>query len=129
MLAFRDKETLVEAVSRALSPGGRFAFTLEEGLPLTEPERARMPGADTVWLTPLDEMHALLARAGLGRSLAGRLEPVAPRRGRVSDRRVSRPTRRRSLRGSGAGRSTSSWPPTACGPSGSRQAAFARSRW
>src|SRR5713226_7744782 len=24
-----------------------------------------MPDADTVWLTPLDEMHALLARAGL----------------------------------------------------------------
>ena len=65
MLAFRDKETLVEAVSRALSPGGRFAFTFEEGLPLTEPERARMPGADTVWLTPLAEMHAILARAGL----------------------------------------------------------------
>ena len=46
-------------------PGGRFAFTLEEGVPLTESERARMPDADTVWLTPLDEMHALLARAGL----------------------------------------------------------------
>ncbi len=42
MLAFRDKETLVDAI-----------------------ERARMPDADTVWLTPLDEMHALLARAGL----------------------------------------------------------------
>ena len=24
-----------------------------------------MPAADTVWLTPLDEMHAILARAGL----------------------------------------------------------------
>ena len=34
-------------------------------MPLTESERARMPDADTVWLTPLDEMHALLARAGL----------------------------------------------------------------
>ena len=65
MLAFRAKETLVDSISRALSPGGRFAFTLEEGLPLTEPEQARMPGADTVWLTPLDEMNALLARAGL----------------------------------------------------------------
>jgi hypothetical protein len=65
MLAFRDKETLVEAISRALSPGGRFAFTVEEGMPLTESERARMPDADTVWLTPLDEMHALLTRAGL----------------------------------------------------------------
>jgi SAM-dependent methyltransferase len=65
MLAFRDKQTLVEAVSRALSPGGRFAFTMEEGTPLTRSERARMPDADTVWLTPIDEIHALLARAGL----------------------------------------------------------------
>lgn len=65
MLAFCDKETLVEGVSRALPAGGRFAFTLEEGPPLTESERARMPDADTVWLMPLDEMHALLARAGL----------------------------------------------------------------
>jgi SAM-dependent methyltransferase len=65
MLAFRDKETLVQAISRALSPRGRFAFTVEEGTPLTESERARMPDADTVWLTPLDEMRALLARASL----------------------------------------------------------------
>jgi SAM-dependent methyltransferase len=65
LLAFRDKETLVEAIARALSAGGRFAFTLEEGTPLTEAELARMPNADTVWLTPLDEMHTLLARAGL----------------------------------------------------------------
>lgn len=65
MLAFRDKETLVREISRALSDGGRFAFTLEEGAPLTEAERRRMPDADTVWLTPLDEMRALLARDGL----------------------------------------------------------------
>ena len=65
MLAFHDKEPLVEGISRALAPGGRFAFTVEEGMPLTESERARMPDADTVWLTPLDELHALLARAGL----------------------------------------------------------------
>jgi len=65
MLAFRDKETLVEGVSGALPAGGRFAFTLEEGLPLTESERALMPDADTVWLTPLDEMHGILARDGL----------------------------------------------------------------
>jgi hypothetical protein len=38
---------------------------VEEGTPLTGAERARMPDADTVWLTPLDEMRALLARAGL----------------------------------------------------------------
>ena len=65
ILAFPDKETLVEEVSRALPVGGRFAFTLEEGVPLTESERAQMPDADTVWLTPLDEMHEVLAGAGL----------------------------------------------------------------
>jgi SAM-dependent methyltransferase len=65
MLAFRDKEPLVRAVAGALAPGGRFAFTLEEGRPLTEAERARMPDADTVWLTPLEQMRELLARAGL----------------------------------------------------------------
>jgi SAM-dependent methyltransferase len=65
MLAFRDKEKLVQEVTRALPAGGRFAFTLEAGSPLTEAERARMPDADTVWLTPLDEMHSFLGRKGL----------------------------------------------------------------
>jgi SAM-dependent methyltransferase len=65
MLAFPDKRTLLEAISGALTAGGRFAFTLEEGRPLTGPERARMPDADTVWLTPLAEMRALLGQAGL----------------------------------------------------------------
>jgi SAM-dependent methyltransferase len=65
MLAFPDKETLVQGVARALPAGGRFAFTLEEGDPLTEAERLRMPDADTVWLTPLDEMHRVLADYGL----------------------------------------------------------------
>ena len=65
MLAFRDKEALVRGVAGALAPGGRFAFTLEEGRPLTDAERARMPDADTVWLTPLAEMRELLAREGL----------------------------------------------------------------
>src|SRR3954466_14899862 len=62
MLAFPDKETLLREISRALMPGGRFAFTMEEGLPLTETERARMPDADTVWPTPLAEMLACLER-------------------------------------------------------------------
>src|ERR1700749_2950015 len=31
MLAFRDKQTLVREVARALDRGGRFAFTVEEG--------------------------------------------------------------------------------------------------
>jgi SAM-dependent methyltransferase len=65
MLAFPDKETLLEEVSGALGPGGRFAFTMEEGLPLTEAERERMPDADTVWLTPAEEMVTCLERAGL----------------------------------------------------------------
>ncbi len=65
MLAFPDKETLVHEVADVLPVGGRFAFTLEEGLPLTDSERARMPDADTVWLTPLDELQGILARAGL----------------------------------------------------------------
>jgi SAM-dependent methyltransferase len=64
MLAFRDKAELLEEIARVLPGGGRFAFTLEEGAPLTASERARMPAADTVWPIPLDEMHALLAQAG-----------------------------------------------------------------
>jgi SAM-dependent methyltransferase len=65
MLAFEEKEALVHGVAGALRPGGRFAFTLEEGAPLSRAERAAMPDADTVWLTPLDDLRALLGRAGL----------------------------------------------------------------
>jgi SAM-dependent methyltransferase len=65
MLAFPEKETLLQEISRALTTGGRFAFTMEEGMPLTEAERERMPDADTVWLTPLQEMLACLEQAGM----------------------------------------------------------------
>ncbi len=65
MLAFEDKEALVREISAALRPGGRFAFTLEEGPPLTPAERSAMPDADTVWLTPLDELATSLDQAGL----------------------------------------------------------------
>ena len=65
MLAFEDKEALVREISAALRPGGRFAFTLEEGPPLTAAERSAMPDADTVWLTPLDELATSLDQAGL----------------------------------------------------------------
>jgi SAM-dependent methyltransferase len=65
MLAFEDKNALVREIAGALWPGGRFAFTLEEGQPLTPAERAAMPDADTVWPTPLDELGASLERAGL----------------------------------------------------------------
>jgi SAM-dependent methyltransferase len=65
ILAFEDKDALAREIFPALRPGGRFAFTLEEGPPLTTAERATMPDADTVWLTPLDEIAAILERAGL----------------------------------------------------------------
>ena len=65
MLAFEDKDALVGEIFPALRPGGRFAFTLEEGAALTDAERAAMPDADTVQLTQLDEMVGALERAGL----------------------------------------------------------------
>jgi SAM-dependent methyltransferase len=65
MLAFEDKDALVRAITAVLRPGGRFAFTLEAGPPLTTAERAAMPDADTVWLTPLEEIARSLERAGL----------------------------------------------------------------
>jgi SAM-dependent methyltransferase len=65
MLAFKDKDALVREIFPALRPGGRFALTLEEGQPLTAAEREAMPQADTVWLTPLDELAASLECAGL----------------------------------------------------------------
>ena len=65
MLAFPQKEPLLQGISRALTTGGRLAFTLEEGLPLTDAERQTMPDGDTVWLTPLHEMLGSLDRAGL----------------------------------------------------------------
>ena len=65
MLAFPDKEALVAEVARKLEPGGRFAFTVEEGRPLTRPERSRMPAADTVWPVELAKLTDVLRHAGL----------------------------------------------------------------
>ena len=65
MLAFPDKDALMREMARVLEPGGRFAFTVEEGRPLTQRERARMPGADTVWLTGLAELTGVLRESGL----------------------------------------------------------------
>jgi len=65
VLAFPDKEALLREIAAALKVGGRFAFTLEEGRPLTTGERQRMPDADTVWLMPLPEMLSSLERVGL----------------------------------------------------------------
>jgi len=65
MLAFADKDALVGEVARVLEPGGRFAFTVENGRPLTQQERARMPAADTVWPIGLAELTGVLRNAGL----------------------------------------------------------------
>ena len=65
LLAFADKDTLLRGIAAALPGGGRFAFTVEEGHPLTLGEQAAMPDADTVWLVPLPELLTSLQRAGL----------------------------------------------------------------
>jgi len=65
MLAFADKAALLREVSAALVPGGRFAFTVEEGRPLTEPEQEAMPAAHTVWPVPLTELVSGLSGVGL----------------------------------------------------------------
>ena len=65
MLAFPDKGALVGEVARVLEPGGRFAFTVEEGRPLTRQERTQMPAADTVWPIELAELTGVLRNAGL----------------------------------------------------------------
>lgn len=63
-LAFRDKQAVITAVADILHPGGRFAFTLEEGSVLTTAEHAAMPQSDTVWPVPLPELQSLLTQAG-----------------------------------------------------------------
>jgi SAM-dependent methyltransferase len=65
LLAFADKQTLLREIASALPAGGRFAFTVEEGQPLTEAERRQMPDADTVWLLPLSLLHSSLEQVGL----------------------------------------------------------------
>lgn len=65
LLAFADKHPLLRGIADALEPGGRFACTLEAGSPLTASERRRMPAADTVWLTPLETLQAMLKDVGL----------------------------------------------------------------
>jgi SAM-dependent methyltransferase len=64
LLAFRDKGPLLAGVAAALRPGGRFAFTVEEGRPLTAAERAAMPASDTVWPVLLPALRGVLERHG-----------------------------------------------------------------
>lgn len=65
MLAFPDKRALLADVAAALEEGGRFAFTVEEGRPLTSSERDLMPDVDTVWLVELTTLTAMLCEVGL----------------------------------------------------------------
>ncbi len=65
MLAFRDQAALVREIASALAVGGRFAFTIAVGEPLTAAEREWMPDAATVWLTPLPQMLDCLHASGL----------------------------------------------------------------
>lgn len=64
MLAFRDKQDLLREIRSSLAPGGRFAFTVEEGAALTDAERHAMPAADTVWPVPLPRLRELLEESG-----------------------------------------------------------------
>ena len=64
LLAFADKRPLLQAVHDALVPGGLFAFTVEEGPPLTPVERQRMPASDTVWPVPLVTLASQLRSSG-----------------------------------------------------------------
>jgi SAM-dependent methyltransferase len=65
LLAFADKERLLRGICDVLPIGGRLAFTVEEGQPLTDAERALMPEPDTVWPVPLPDLVARLGTVGL----------------------------------------------------------------
>ena len=98
LLAFSERRSLVASIAAALPLGGRFAFTVEEGAPLTPEERLRMPAADTVWLTDLSQLLADLAAVGLevrwqvetsrshGETAAALAEAYAHARRRTGDR-------------------------------------------
>jgi hypothetical protein len=65
MLEFPDKDAWADQVVRVLEAGGRFVFTVEEGRPLTQRERALMPGADRAWPIQLAKLTGLRREAGL----------------------------------------------------------------
>ncbi len=105
MLAFEDKDALVSEIAAALRPGGRLAFTLEEGPPLTTAERAAMPDADTVWPTTARRDGRVPGAGRARRHVAGGPQPRAPRDGAGAGGRVRRGRRghRRPDRPPGAG--------------------------
>lgn len=128
MLAFPDKERLLEEISEALTLGGRFALSMEEGLPLTKTERDRMPDADTVWLTPC--RRCSVTWRGPGSWSAGKrtaVVPTVPWRTRCSAR--SPLTLRTLPRRSDTGHWRNCSSPTGYGAAGSAKDASARSPW
>ena len=129
MLAFEDKDALVREISAALRPGGRFAFTLEEGPPLTAAERAAMPDGRQRLAHPARRAGRLPGARRARRHLAGGPQPRAPRDGAGAGGTRSRPTPRTSPRRSAAGRSTTFSPPTGCGSTGWTRGGCASSRW
>ena len=118
MLAFPDKESLLAEISRALATGGRFAFTMEEGLPLTEAERASDARRRHGLAHPAAGDAHLPGARRAGRPLAGGLQSVPPCRGGFVDRRVCRRCdgHRRADRTRGPSRSC--WRPTGSGATG-----------
>ena len=90
MLAVEDQDALIRAVAAALAPGGRFAFTLEEGPPLTAAERAVMPDPDTVWLTLARRRRRLAGPRRPRRHVGGGPQRRAPCDGAGADRRLRR---------------------------------------
>ena len=77
MLAFQDKDALVRDIAAALRPGGRFAFTLEAGPPLTTAERA---GLVVTWRDDYSRAHGAMAQALAG-AFAADAEDIAGRIG------------------------------------------------
>ena len=129
MLAFPEKEPLLREIAGALAPGGRFAFTLEEGLPLTAAERDAMPDADTVWLIPLAEPARESGAGRAGCPVAGGVQRVAPGDGGFADRRLRgrRCGHRRAGRARGPGRAAGRR--TGSGATGCERGGCGSSRW
>ena len=100
MLAFEDKDALVQRDRRRRSaPGGRFAFTLEEGPPLTAPSGRRCPTPTRSGSPRSTSWAASLERAGLAVTWQEDHSARAPRDGAGRSRPRTRRTARRSPRG------------------------------
>lgn len=63
-ISIADKPRLVRALARLLRRGGGLALTLDEGRPLSEVERASLPGGERAWAIPEDDFRSLLDSAG-----------------------------------------------------------------